>query len=72
MTMLPANKDYVVVAVKDTNQDLHYDPVDDWWGYYDVDGGPGVVFARPSAGTKEEIEGYNASVVIQLRPPVGS
>lgn len=58
---------YVVVAVKDTNNDLIYDPTSDWWGYHQsgTSLAAEIVFAAAFADTA-----YNGRVDVTLRPPV--
>lgn len=64
---LQYGRGYIVVGVKDTNNDLVYDPTTDWWGYY-----------RSSTSLAAEIvfavalfdSTYNGQVDIFLQPPV--
>ncbi|RKZ18410.1 hypothetical protein DRQ53_00725 [bacterium] len=68
MTMLPDNTPYIVVAVKDTNNDLAYTPLDDWWGVWKIDGSVAVV--RTAENTGEKDSPYNAAIDIVLEAPV--
>lgn len=60
------SRGYVVVAVKDTNNDLIYDPTSDWWGYHQSSTSLAaeIVFAEAFADTS-----FNGRVDITLRPP---
>jgi hypothetical protein len=66
-TMLPVDTAYVVVAVKDTNDDLHYNPLDDWWGMYEDDAGLATVLSKMNTGEKDSL--YNPAVHIVLQAP---
>lgn len=56
----------VVVAIKDTNNDLVYDPLSDWWGYYRTGIGLEIEYAFAAPWTDEE---YNLDVTVTLGPP---
>lgn len=56
----------VVVAIKDTNGDLVYDPMSDWWGYYRTGNGLEIAYAFAARWTDIE---YNLDVTITLVPP---
>ena len=64
---LPMGTGFQVVAIKDTNEDTHYSPIDDWWGVHEVDGEPATVFAH--ADTKDKGSLFNESVNIFLQAP---
>jgi len=68
-TMLPVGIAYVVVAIKDTNNDLHYSPVDDWWGIYEDAGGPASILSQADTGEKDSL--FNFVVNITLQAPSG-
>ena len=57
----------VVVAVKDTNDDLVYDPNSDWWGFYrsTTSSGAEIVYAADFIDFE-----YQADVSITLMPPL--
>ncbi len=56
----------VVVAIKDTNNDLVYDPRSDWWGFYRTGNGSEIAIAFSEFWQDEE---YNLDVTITLGPP---
>lgn len=58
----------IVVAVKDTNNDLVYDPTSDWWGYHRASSSlaPEIVYAALFGNREED---YNADVSIRIAPP---
>lgn len=68
-SLLPEDTLYIVVAVKDTNDDLHYSPADDWWGMY-REGDTDSVWSRLDTGEKDNP--FNFGVTITLGPPVSN
>jgi hypothetical protein len=66
---LEPERRYFVVAIKDTNDDLRYDPTTDWWDAFEADGEFEDVPARPLGGTDDGDGEIPADLVI--RPPGG-
>lgn len=66
-TMLVIDRAYIAVAIKDTNDDLIYNPADDWWGYYEDLGGLADILSKQDTGEKDS--GYRGNVDITLRAP---
>ena len=66
-TMLPQDVAYIVVGITDTNDDLYYSPLDDWWGMYEDDGGLATVISRMDTGDKDSP--FNVAVHLILRAP---
>ena len=60
---------YIVLAITDTNNDLYYNPLDDWWGMYEDDAGLATVVTKMNTGEKDSL--YNASIHITLQAPAG-
>ena len=68
-TMMPVDTAYIVLAITDTNNDLYYNPLDDWWGMYEDDAGLATVVTKMNTGEKDSL--YNASIHITLQAPAG-
>jgi len=66
---LEPERRYFVVAIKDTDDDLRYDPTSDWWAAFESDGEFEDVPARPFGGTDDGDREVPADLVI--RPPGG-
>jgi hypothetical protein len=66
-SMLPVGTAYIAVAIKDTNDDLHYNPLDDWWGMYEDAGGLASILAQADTGQKDSL--FNFGVNMTLRAP---
>jgi hypothetical protein len=64
-TMLPTNTAFIVVAITDTNNDLLYSPLDDWWGMYEDDAGLAAVVSAMNTGEKDSLYNPAANIVLQ-------
>ena len=69
-TLLPVDTQVLVVAVQDTNNDLHYSPIDDWWGMYTVDGEFSAAWARLDTGEKDSQFNEGVDIVLQVPVPL--
>jgi hypothetical protein len=63
--MLPTNTAFIVVAITDTNNDLLYSPLDDWWGMYEDDAGLAAVVSAMNTGEKDSLYNPAANIVLQ-------
>ena len=68
-SLMPLDTQVLPIAVKDTNGDMEYSPIHDWWGMYEPGGEFSGVFCREDTGEKDSL--FNSGVEIFLRPPVG-
>lgn len=68
VSMLVVDRSYLAVAIKDTNRDLYYNPADDWWGYFEDEGGIGNILSKQDTGEKDS--DYIADAEIVLRVPM--